>query len=229
MRVAATHECGKEPTMKLRMVLACGLLLPGVAWGADDEGDSGPRIGVVKIAQVFEGYRMTRDLEDRFDARRRAIGDEAESRRKAMDNRRAALEAFDPASRDYAERREELRRSAFEYKVWLEMEEQRLKEEHMAWLRMIYEDVCGAVAEAAQARGIDLVLTCDDLSEDVPDSVALRQEILLKKVLYFSERIDLTESVLRRLNESYEEKGGAASLRQPPAVEVSGSISEPPP
>jgi Skp family chaperone for outer membrane proteins len=213
--------------MKLRMVLACGLLLPGAAWGADGEDNSGPKVGVVKVAQVFEGYQMTRDLENRFDGRRRAIGDEAENRRKAMDNQRAALEAFDPASRDYAERREGLRRAAFEYKVWLEMEEQRLKEEHMAWLRMIYEDVCGAVAKAAQARGIDLVLTCDELSQDIPDSVALRQEILLKKVLYFSGRIDLTESVLRRLNEGYEEKGGAASLRQPPATGVSGSTPEP--
>lgn len=215
--------------MKLQIVWLCGLLLPGVAWGADGEGQDEPKIGVVKIAQVFEGYQMTRDLEDRFDGRRRAITDEAENRRKAMDNRRAALEAFDPASKDYAERREELRQAAVEYKVWLEVEEQRLKEEHMAWLRLIYEDVCAAAAAEAQARGIDLVVTCDDLSEDVPDSVALRQEILLKKVLYFSGRIDLTESVLRRLNENYEKKGGAASLKQPPAGRSPSPAADLPP
>jgi hypothetical protein len=44
----------------------------------------------------------------------------------------------------------------------------------------------------------------------------LRNEILLKKVLYFSDRVDLTGQVLRLVNESYERRGGASSLRQTP-------------
>ena len=136
--------------MKRWDVMLCGLLMPVAAWAAgDDRNDSPPAIGVVEIAQVFEGYQMTRDLEERFDARQRSIRAEADNRREAMEKQLASLEAFDPASKDHAERREGLQRMQFEFRVWLEMEEQRLKEEHMLWLRMIYDDVCRAVAQAA--------------------------------------------------------------------------------
>lgn len=189
--------------------LGCGL----TATPASAQGQQ--KIGVIDIAQVFERYQMTRDLEQRFDTKRRSIRDEAENRRKSMENQRAALDAFDPASQDFAERREKLRQASIEYKVWLETEEQMIKEEHMIWLRGIYENVEKAVAEEAKARNLDLVMAYSGLSPDLPDSMALRQEILLKKVIYFSDRVDLTQVVLKRLNDDYQGRGGAASLTAP--------------
>jgi Skp family chaperone for outer membrane proteins len=203
-----------------RIALLAGLLLPAGVCAAQDGQASPTRIAVVKLAQVFDGYKMTKDLEQQFDERRRAIGEQAEDRRYAVEKQVAALQAFDPASKDFAERREELRRMEFEFKVWVSMEEQRLKDEHMAWLRRIYDDVRQAVADVSGARGVDLVLTYDELSPDVPDSLTLRREILLKKVLFFSDRIDLTDEVLGTLNESYEKKGGATSLKNPPPLEA---------
>ena len=56
----------------------------------------------------------------------------------------------------------------------------------------------------------------DELFEDVRDSDLLRQQILLKKVLFFSERLDLTELVGKDLNDQYAKRGGAASLADAP-------------
>lgn len=204
-----------------RTALLIGLLLPvGAAGAQDPQASSAPRIAVVNLPQVFDGYRMTKDLEQRFDNKRLAIREEAENRRQSMDNQRAALEAFDPASKDYTERREELLRQQIEFQVWLEFEEQRLKAEHMSWLLQIYQTVGQVVERAASRRGIDLVLTYDEISTDVADSFALRQQFLLKKVLYFSHRLDLTEQVLKELNEQYAAKGGAASLGSAPPLPV---------
>ena len=213
------------------IALLTALLLPAALCLADqpqDQQTAEPSIAVVNLARIFDGYRMTKDLEQQFDNRRRAIGDQAEDRRFAVEKQLAALQAFDPASKDYAERRDELRRMEFEFKVWVSMEEQRLKDEHMSWLRRIYDDVREVVADVARARGIDLILTYDELSPDVPDSLALRREILLKKVLYFNDRVDLTAEVLGRLNERYEDRGGAASLRQPPPVDLGTQTPTPP-
>lgn len=212
-----------------RIALLVGVLLPACVCSADEGQPALGGIAVVDLARVFDGYRMTKDLEQRFDDRRRVIGDQAESRRYAVEKQLTALQAFDPASRDYAERRNELYRMEFEFKVWLSMEEQRLKDEHMAWLRSIYDDVRQAVAGVAESRGIDLVLTYDELSPDVPDSLALRREILLKKVLYFSDRVDLTAQVLEGLNENYEKTGGAASLKEPPPIDPGNRGSATPP
>lgn len=207
--------------METPMLITCGLLLTqlvnGAAGGATNtQSAANPGVGVVNIAQVFESFEMTRDLEQRFDSAREAIGDQADNRRQAIDQQIASLEAFDPASRDFAQRRTEVRRLRVEYQVWLEMEELRLKEEHMLWLRLIYDNVTDAVGLVAKRRGIDLVVTNDELSPDAPDSMALRREILLKKVLYFSPRVDLTAEVLRIVNEKYEQDGGSGSLQVPP-------------
>ncbi|MHC4091757.1 MAG: OmpH/Skp family outer membrane protein [Planctomycetota bacterium] len=199
--------------------LLIGLLLPTCIAGAQDPQSPGEsKIAVVNLPLIFDGYRMTKDLEQRFEERRQFISVEAENRRQAMENRQAALEAFDPASKDYADRREELLRMQVEYQIWLTMEEQRLKDEHMAWLLQIYRDVREVVEQRAKQRGVDLILTYDELSEDVPDSLALRREILLKKVLYFSDRIDLTEPVLQDLNVAYAKRGGASSLGTAPPL-----------
>ena len=118
-----------------------------------------------------------------------------------------------------------------EARLWVELEEQKLKDEHMAWLRRIYEDVRTAVAAEAEKRNIDLVLTYKELPPNVPDSMTLRQEILLKQVLYFNDRVDLTESVLTSLNEKYTNAGGAATLRVgagPTAAPVPAEIEQAP-
>lgn len=202
----------------IRTTLLMGLLLPA-SIALADQPITGPKVAVVNLARVFDGYAMTKDLEARFNAKRRAIADDAENRRKALEQQIAALEAFDPASKDYAERRDQIMSTQIEYRIWLEVEEARLKEEHMAWLRVIYDDVRSAVTEMAEQRSLDLVLTYDELSPEVPDSLALRREILLKKVLYFSGRVDLSETVLEQLSAAYAKRGGAASLgTAPPAA-----------
>lgn len=201
----------------IRTALLMGLLLPApIALAAQPPAD--PRVAVINLARVFDGYAMTKDLEARFEAKRHAIADDAENRRKALEQQIAALEAFDPASKDFAERRDQIMSTQIEYRIWLEVEEIRLKNEHMAWLRVIYDDVRSAVTSLAEQRNLDLVLTYDELSAEVPDSLALRREILLKKVLYFSQRVDLSEMVLEQLNAGYVKRGGAASLNNAPPV-----------
>jgi len=216
-----------------RIALLIGLLLP--AWTAPAQpapAPGSPKIAVLNLPVVFDGFRMTKDLEGHFEQRRQNIGAEAERRRQVMDGQRAALEAFDPASQDYTDRRDQLLHDQVEYQVWLEFEEQRLKNEHMGWLLKIYRQVRETVAQHAGKQGIDLVLTHDDLSDDIPDSLTLRREILLKKVLYFSDRIDLTDVVLEELNRRYAADGGAASLDNagppPPAPVERTQPAEPP-
>jgi len=171
------------------------------------------QIAVLDVARVFEEYEMTRDLEEMFDAKRRAAADEAEQRRGSIEQMRRALAAFDPDSDDFARREEDLTRAQIDFEVWSGMTERRLKNDHKKWLQKIYRNAQRTIAQLAEERHLDLVLTYDELTEDAPDSVTLRQQILLQKVIYHSDRIDLTGDVLDRLNQSYRADGGARSLQ----------------
>ena len=188
----------------------------GLAWatcGAARAQEKSVNVAVVDLALIFEKFAMTKDLEAAFDARRRIAAEEAATKKAAIDKKREALLARKPDSKEFAELEQEVTRLEAEYEVWATVQEKSLKADHKRWLMRIYNNVRQAVAETAAASKIELVLTYDKLTDDAPDSIALRQQILLQKIIYFNERIDLTDAVLARVNETYEKAGGAASLQ----------------
>jgi len=172
---------------------------------------------VIDVARVFEEYQLTRDLEAKFDEKRRALAEEAERRHTNIEQMRRGLAAFDPASKDFARREKDLIQEEISFEVWSTYEEKKLKAAHKAWLLHIYDKTRAVISNIAKERKIDLVLTYDKLAEDAPDSVALRQQILLQKVIYHSDRVDITDEVLDRLNKAYRDRGGAKSLGDTPA------------
>ncbi|NOT02464.1 MAG: OmpH family outer membrane protein [Phycisphaerales bacterium] len=170
------------------------------------------KVAVINLAVAFERYQMTRDLEAVFAERRAAVKEQGKARSDEIDTLRAALEQFKPGTADFHEREEQLVRKEIDFQVWLEVQERRLKLDHKRWLETIYDRVEATVAQLAKERGIDLVLTYSDLVEDAPDSVAFRQQILLRTVIYADSRIDLTTDVVSLLDADYQRQGGKAGL-----------------
>ncbi|MCB9849734.1 MAG: OmpH family outer membrane protein [Phycisphaerales bacterium] len=188
-------------------------------------------IAVLNVARIFEDYAMTRDLESMFDQARRDAADEADRRRNSMDQMRRALAAFDPNSADYERRDDELTKAEVEFQIWSKTTEKKLKGDHLRWMQKIYHNTQDVIAAIAKERNIDLVLTYDELADDAPDSVALRQQILLQKVIYHSDRADITNEVLNRLNDAYKTQGGLRGMQptsgggpaRAPATQTEGS------
>ena len=173
----------------------------------------GTRIAVVNLARIFEEFDMVKDLEAKFDESRREVGAEADARRQAISIKRQELEAFPEDSSDYAARNKDLTRMEFEYKLWLATEEQTLKDRHKRWLEDIYTRTRKAVEQLAAERKIDLVITIDEGPLEAPDSITMRQEIMLRKVLFATPSVNLTDDLLERLNREYEQSGGISTLK----------------
>ncbi len=195
--------------MSLLNVLAAGMLMSTMA----QQGGAAPRVAVVNLAQVFDRYLMVHDLEQMFEERRNNVTAQAQKKRDDLNTQRAALEQFKPGSPDYTEREEQLGKDEFQFQWWLERQERVLKEEHKAWLISIYRQVEAAVAAISQSEGIDLVLTYNDLDTNAPDSIAFRQQILLRPVIYANGRVNLTNAVIESLDSQYQKQGGASKLQ----------------
>ncbi len=208
MKAAGTvcFESRVRRTGRIAVMALVGLSAATTARAAEN-------IGVINIADVFDGYQMTTDLERLFQLSEQKIKEQSQTRLAELDTLGKELEAFAPRTPDFDERRSALVRLEMEYQVWLGFEQRMLRDEHMRRLIQIYEDTQSAVRGVAESRGIDLVLTYDRLSADAPDSVSMRQQILLQKVIYANDRIDLTQPVLEQLNRAYQERGGMDSLK----------------
>ena len=188
--------------------------LVSAALGQQAQPHSGSsNISVVNLTSLFDKFRMTKDLEDLFAGRRESITGQAQSQRDDITFKRNELQQFKLGTPDFQQREESLIQAEIQFQVWLEVEERRLKSEHKNWLIAIYENVEQVISKIAADRGIDLVLTYNDLDPSAPDSVAFKQQILIRTVLYASERSDLTAAVLAQLDADYQKRGGANTLR----------------
>jgi len=90
-----------------------------------------------------------------------------------------------------------------EHKIWMEMKNADLLREHRRYTKQLYEEILAVVAQVAKQRGIDVVLYVEREVVQTEDTRELLTMIERRKVLYASDQVDLTQTVLARLNEAY--------------------------
>jgi len=142
--------------------------------------------------------------------------------------KRQELARFKPDSDDYKTRRAQVDEMEVQFEVWAATKERQIREEHKSWLLRIYQNVHKAVEELSAEKGIEVVLTYDEVTDEAPDSKTLRQQLLLEKVFYFAKELDLTQETIERLNKNYTtpenamgtpvEPNGAAHVTAAPAA-----------
>lgn len=174
----------------------------------------GTKIAVVDIVKAFDTFEQTAVLNKKLEAHKKKLGEEAEKRAQQVQAEQQALQAFAPDSADWYKQNEKIKRMMFENEVWRQIEMDSMGENHKRWVQKTYQMMVAEIERVAKAKGIQVVLTRDQLKTDVPDSKALLAQILNIKVVYADSdpSIDLTEEVLANLNADFQKRGGAASI-----------------
>lgn len=173
-----------------------------------------PNIAVMNVPQASERYTKTSDLEARFDALRADLNKQREALADKIERTKRSLqEELQPGTDDYRARSKELAMLQAEMQYFMDSEGKRIESGLAKSLRSIYDDIHAMVQKVAKEKGFDAVLAVDELPDEIPDSPnALRQQIMLQKVLYWNPRIDMTDEVVSRLNAQYQAAGGKNSL-----------------
>lgn len=176
---------------------------------AQQAAPAGSTIAVIDIVKVFNSYQQTKELNEAFDRHRDKIKAEAEKRREVLAAKQETLKAYKIDHPDYKTLFTETNRLESDMKTWLALQEQDIMRKHKQWLQKTYENICDVAASIASKRGFQIILTHEELdATDVPDSNALRQQIVRRNVIYSSAQIDVTDDVLNELNLKYKSSGG---------------------
>lgn len=163
------------------------------------------RVAVINVPKVSEQYARTADLEADFDERRRVFQERRTAARDKIDRHRRSLrEDFKPGTPEFEQRRKELWLLEANAKYYEESESENLEKGLAQALHTIYTDIQRTVEVVAKDRGIDVVLACDEFGKDPAVSAnAVRQQIMLQKVIYWNPQVDITAEVVTRLNIAY--------------------------
>ncbi len=191
--------------MKAIFGLACVFVL----WAAGSA-DGATTVAVVDVPKVHEGYARTIELEAQFDDARRGFNEEVENRRARIERDSRALQEFKPGTADFQERRKQIAQLDFDLRYYTESKQAQLEQSLSESLLLIHMDVQAIIKVVADERQIDVVVAGEAFPEGLPESAAaLKNQILLQKVLYWNPRVDITSEVIVRLNSQYEQQRGS--------------------
>jgi len=115
------------------------------------------------------------------------------------------LKVLQPGSDAYIELQDQLQMKVLEFRIWGEFENAKLVKEQGLQLERLYRDALGVIASLAQEQGYAIVLYKETdppvFRWDNPQQ--LSGQIQLRKVLYSSDEIDITDAVVTRLNNEH--------------------------
>ena len=167
------------------------------------------------MTRVFETAQMPKDLERIFGERKSEIETEARAKREKIDVIQKELDsgAFAKDSADYQDRILQMETLKLRGEHWLRSKERSLTGARQRYFEVLYKQVTQACQDVAQSQGIDIVLSDNPVDFDIPDAAVLINQILAKKVVYASPRVDLTQIIIDRFDNEYLRLGGADSIK----------------
>jgi len=180
----------------------------GAAWPAT-------RAATLDVVKIFNDFQQTKDLNDELNKRGDALKKEIADKRKILENKRTELEAFKQDSPDYNKRFQELMKQDIEFTTWGQYMQAQVEAEHRVWLKRTYQQIIDAAKQISTERGIDIVMYSDAPAIEGENLEAMRDNIRRRKILWSSSQIDITDSILQRLNRDYEKSGGRNAIKLP--------------
>lgn len=190
--------------LSLIVVAALALALQtSIAQNAAKPPGPATRVAACDIASVFNRYQRATDLSNEFNERRDRIKAQDEAKGKEMDQVEKMLKELKPDSKQYQEQSAALEKLNIERTVWRKMQEQAVIKDHRDLTEHMYQEITNVIAQIAKDQGYDLVLYRDAAEMASETTSELLGKIAQRKVLYCDPSLDVTETVLQRVNAAY--------------------------
>jgi Skp family chaperone for outer membrane proteins len=213
-----------------RLCLGCALsallLLPSVRAGETDQ-----KLAVVNVSAVFARYDKVPDVERGIDGKFQKDKKDLQQRADDLVKRNKELTELYDSSRGQAEeavfdRVQKLRREQFYYERDLARLNAEIQKDYTRQMREVLSDIRVAVRMIAEKGGFDIVLRSPDTDDPeaaappgqdkkefasllAPKTVAQVVERFNRNpVLFGAKTVDITEDVLKKLNEDYTKRTG---------------------
>lgn len=185
-------------------ILLTVVALAGALIGANGLKQGPSKVAVCDIRRVVVEYRKFVDLKDTITKQQTAAEAELKSRRDALMALNDQRKDLKPGSVDDKKIEDAVMQKSVEAQAFGELTRNRLERQQYEGLRACYQDVLSAMDGYAKQNSIDVVFSTRDVKiDEAKNSQDLEALIAAKYVLFSDAGIDITDDVLKKLNESY--------------------------
>jgi len=175
------------------------------------------KVGVVDIVVVTNGYDRTKDANTDIQVEQANFKVAADPKVKALEDLRLKRDGFNKGTKEWQQLDDQLLKARAELNTWMQIERIKIERRHQEVLLDMYRQMTDAVGRMVKKNSIDLVFTKAFLEPpqiDVDKAVGLQdlqKRIVGQRVLYPTEVTDITQDVLKILNDAYKAKKKAAA------------------
>lgn len=203
----------KMKVSRIGLVLVCVVVAAAIVWKDSLGQTEAPArakptsVAVLDVKEVLENYERAKDLMDDLQKGRMQLEAEDKERKKAIDRIEAEMQQLKKGGTEYEKRAKEGQKLVIERDVWKKFRTSVLLGEHHGLTRILYEDIRKMAALVAEQQGIDIVLYIEHRMPETRSSPELGKVLESRKVIYAAAGADLTETVLKRLNQAHRAAG----------------------
>jgi len=161
------------------------------------------KIGVVNLNKVFDEYikrkvydQKLKDLEKHYE---KVLNEKKEINKRI----REEISLLDMGSGNRIKKEELFQKGLIDLEVFAQFAEQDLLKKYKDYFEAIYIDVSKVTEKFGKENGYDLIVKNEEpeiRSNDVSD---LQFKIGIKSILYYSGNVDITSSIIQKINEPF--------------------------
>ena len=166
------------------------------------------RLGVVNLKECFkkEQYDRMKQVHEEIGKLRKEYTDELKALEKKISKLKERMDAV-PQGTDLArDLLIQYRMTQNEIKMKRELNQYILREKSSDMVRAVYNEIRRVVKLVGQEQRYDLILRVEEPEIEGEDPVSVNQQISSRVVLYQNATVDVTDAVIKRLNEEWAKK-----------------------
>lgn len=158
------------------------------------------KVGIVNVTKVLENSQKHKQWQEKMQADRTQMEEEFKQMQKELSALNESMKLREPGSEDYRK----LSKEFIEKKAVMESKdasyEKVVTDEMQRWTESLYKKLLVVVDDVAKKKGLDLVLSDEDMDVPAPSLRDFMLTIKTKKVLYKNAQYDITNEVLAALD-----------------------------
>lgn len=169
------------------------------------------RVAIANPGRILVEMAETKDLRTKIQAELKSLDQMKNEKQTQLQDLQTSRNNLRPDSPQWQERNKELMQKAIEFDVWVKMTQADVQRHEKEQLKALFNKIQMAIGDVAREQNFDLVIS--DQRSDFPDNLdqisaeQLRQMINQRIVLFANEKVDITATVIARLDLQYS-KGG---------------------
>jgi len=161
-------------------------------------------IAVVDLGVLVDGLDEKAEREADMNRMNEQLQNEVQQRRNRIEAMRNDLEILKVGSDAFKSKQEELQNAAIELNVWLQFQQQKSLRDSGLMMEDLYRKCVDAISRTASEAGYDAVFYKEPSPNfQYENGNQLSAQIQIRKLIWASDSIDITNAVIQRMNNEH--------------------------